>query len=190
MGGTGKANPWTIVQAHYGTYVDARDGRRSWRDWTTLAVLPAAVLVGCLAGNVALKPTASAGLLTVCGLLSAFLFGVITQVSQRAMDYADSRPSPSRETSSHAADLEELAANAGYASLVCIGAAVIFVVASIGSGLVLRISTAVGLALGAHMIMVIFMVMKREFTITQERLNRARSGAGRPERSPQSGLVT
>ena len=140
------------------------------------------MLAGCLAGGVTLSPGASAGLLTVCGLLSVFLFGVVVQVSQRAMDYADSRPAPGRETSAHATDLMELAANAGYTSLSCIVAAIVFVVASIGSGWVLRASTATGLALGTHMVMVLFMVMKREFTLTVERLNRARTGADLAER--------
>jgi hypothetical protein len=181
MGGI-KANPWIIVRAHYHTYVDTRDGRRRWQDWVTFAFLPVAVLAGCLAGDVTLSTAASAGLLTVSGLLSVFLFGVIVQVSQRAIDYAESRPTPGRETSAHADDISELAANAGYTSLVCIVAAVVFVVASIGSGWVLRISTAVGLALGIHMVMVLFMVMKREFALTQERLNRARTGADRTDR--------
>lgn len=178
-GGSSKANPWVIVRAHYATYVDARTGRRRWQDWATFAVPPVGVLAGCLAGNVRLGSAASVGLLTVCGLLSVFLFGVITQVSQRAMDFADSQPEPGRETSSHADSLLELAANAGYTSLVCIVAAVVFVIASIGSGWVLRISTAAGLALGTHMVMVMFMVMKREFLLTQERLNRARTGPDR-----------
>lgn len=185
MGGNSKANPWVIVRAHYATYVDARTGRRRPQDWVTFAVPPAGVLVGCLVGNVRLEATASVGLLTVCGLLSAFLFGVIVQVSQRAMEFADARPTPSRETSLHAKELKELSANAGYTSLVCIVAAVIFVVASIGadSKWVIRISTAVGLALGTHMIMVLFMVMKREFSLTVERVDRARTGADRPERA-------
>jgi hypothetical protein len=180
-----KVNPWIIVRAHYATYVDARDGRRRLRDWVTFAVPPAGVLAGCLAGDVRLESGASVGLLTVCGLLSVFLFGVIVQVSQRAMEFADSRPTPSPETSSHAEDLKGLAANAGYTSLVCIVAAVVFVVASIGadSKWVIRISTAVGLALGTHMIMVLLMVMKREFSLTVERLNRARTGADLPERT-------
>jgi hypothetical protein len=182
MAGTSKANPWVIVRAHYGTYVDARNGHQRWQDWIAFTLLPTAVLVGCLLGRVRLGPGASTGLLTVCGLLSVFLFGVIVQISQRAMDFADSQPTPGRETSSHANDLKELAANAGYTSIVCIVAAVVFVVASIGSGWVLRISTAVGLALSAHMILVLFMVMKREFTLTVERLNRART-TDRPERS-------
>lgn len=179
MGGNNKANPWVIVRAHYDTYVDARDGGRRWQDWAGFTVLPLAVLAVCLAFGVKLGAEASAGLITVSGLLSAFLFSVITQVSQRAMEYADSGPEPSRETTEHATALRQLAANSGYASMVCIIDAVIFVVASVGSGWVLRISTAVGLALGTHMILVLFMVMRREYLMTMARLNRAEGGADR-----------
>jgi hypothetical protein len=175
--GNFKANPWPIVRAHWRTYVDVRNERPRWQDWLTFAVPPGVVVGVCVWRDVKLPPSASAALLTVTGLLSAFLFGVITQISARAMDYADSQPRPSTETSAHARNLLELAANAGYASLVCVSAAVVFVVATIGSNWVLRVSSAVGLALGVHMIMVLLMVMRREFLLTQERLNRARTGA-------------
>ena len=80
-------------------------------------------------------------------------------------------------TTSHAIYLEELAAIAGYASVVCITAAVTFVIADVGSGWVLR---------GSHLpwgpcslgILVLMMVMKRVFALTQDRLNRAWTGAG------------
>ncbi len=175
--GSFKANPWIIVRAHWGTYIDARDEKARWQDWAEFGVLPAILAGVCLWQDVKLTTLASAALLTVSGLLSVFLFGVITQVSGRAMDYADSRPTPGPETTAHAISLVELAANAGYASLVCIAAAVSFAVASIGSHWVLRVSSAVGLALGVHMVMVLLMVMRREFLLTQERLERARTGA-------------
>jgi hypothetical protein len=174
--GSFKANPWVIVRAHWRTYVDVRNERPRWQDWLAFAIPPGLVVGVCLWRDVKLTSSASAALLTVSGLLSVFLFGVITQVSARAMDYADSQPQPSTETSAHADNLLELAANAGYASLVCISAAVVFVVATIGSNWVLRVSSAVGLALGVHMIMVLLMVMRREFLLTQERLDRARTG--------------
>jgi len=177
--GSFKANPWVIVRAHWRTYVDVRDGKPRPQDWLAFGLPPAAVLGVCFWRDIQLSSSASAALLTVSGLLSVFLFGVITQVSGRAMDYADSQPRPSPETSAHADYLLELAANAGYASLVCITAAVVFVVASVSSKWVLRASSAVGLALGVHMIMVLLMVMRREFLLTQGRLDRARTGADR-----------
>jgi hypothetical protein len=139
--------------------------------------MPILLGIGCLVANVKLPVAASVGILTVSGLLGAFLFSVMLQVSERAMDWADSSPAPGPDTSSHAIYLGELAANSGYASLVCIVTSAIFVVASAGSGWLLRISTAVGLALALHMGLVLLMVMKRVFALTTERLNRARTGA-------------
>jgi hypothetical protein len=154
-----------------------RTGQPRWQDRLTFEGWPVAVFGGCLALNVRLNSGASAGLLTVTGLLGIFLFGVVVQLSARAMDLADARPEPGPATSEHAIYLEELAANAAYASLVCIFAAVVFVVASIGSHWVLRISSALGLAISAHLVLVLMMVMKRVFALTQERLRRARTGA-------------
>ncbi len=142
--------------------------------------LPIVVFAVCVIFNVSLNSAASAGLLTVTGLLSVFLFTLVVQLAARAMDLADGRPETGSATSEHAIYLEELTANAAYASLVCIFAAVIFVVASIGSHWVLRISSGLGLALGAHLILVLMMVIKRVFALTQERLRRARTGVDRP----------
>jgi len=40
-------------------------------------------------------------------------------------------------------------------------------VASVVSNLALRISSAIGLALGVHLILVLLMVMKRQFALTK-----------------------
>jgi hypothetical protein len=176
--GDAKVDPRKIIRAHRRTYVDAQTGKVRWQDYLTLEVAPVVAGAACLAFDVRLGASASTGLLTVAALLSAFLFTLMLQMSERAMDWADSRPAPGPDTSARAVYLEELAANAGYASLVCIAAAVTFVIASVGSGWVLRIASALGLALSAHLALVLMMVMKRVFTLTQDRLNRARTGTG------------
>lgn len=174
-----KANPRAMIRAHRRTYIDVRTGKRRWQDVALNEGVPVLLGIGCLIANVKLPVAASVGLLTVSGLLSAFLFGVMLQVSERAMDWADSSPAPGPDTSSHAIYLGELAANSGYASLVCIVTSAVFVVASASSGWLLRISTAVGLALALHMGLVLLMVMKRVYALTTERLNRARTGPDR-----------
>ncbi len=181
-----KSDPRGIITAHRRTYIDIRTGTRRIQDVLVLEVLP--ILLGVASFFLKLKlPTgASVGLLTVAGLLSAFLFGVMLQVSERAMDWADSSPAPGPDTSSHATYLQELAANSGYASLVCIVTSAVFVVASVSSHLALRISTAIGLALALHMALILLMVMKRVYALTVERLNRARSGADRDRSSPSN----
>lgn len=179
-----KVSPSGFILAHYRTYVDVRTGRPRWQDHVLLTVFPLGTMIGCLFGDVRLVSGASVGLLTVSGLLSAFLFGVMLQVSERAMDWADSSPAPGRYTSADAIYLSELAANSGYASLVSVIAAAVFVVASTSSGWTLRVSSAVGLALAMHMALVLLMVMRRVFALTEERLNRARTGAD--QRSSES----
>jgi hypothetical protein len=175
--GNFKADPRSIVRAHRRTYITAGAERPRWQDLAVFDGLPIVVLVVCVIFNVQLPVVASAGLITVSGVLSVFLFTVVVQVWARAMDLADARPEQSAATSQQVINLEELAANSGYASLVSIGAAVVFVMASISSHWVLRISSALGLAVGAHLVLVLMMVMKRVFLQTRQRLARARSGA-------------
>lgn len=177
MRGDMKASPLSLIRAHWDTYVDARTGRIRWQDHAIFEGLPALVIVGCVVADVHLGTIAATGLLTASGLLSALLFGVMLQISARAMDWADTSPQPSKATSDHAKYLRELAADAGYASLVCIAAAVVFVVAATASKQVLEAASAIGLALGAHLVLVLLMVMKRVFALTDERLIRARTGA-------------
>lgn len=123
--------------------------------------------------------TVATALLTVSGLFSAFLFGVCLQIYGRAEDFADSRPTPGETTSTNATNLVELAANAAYSSLVSIAAAIVYVFASATSGWFLRIATALGLFIGSHLVLVLFMVMRRLFLRIEGLLVRARTGADR-----------
>ena len=93
------------------------------------------------------------------------------------MEWADEAPEPSGATSEHALYLRELAANAGYSALVCVAAAITYVVTSTTAHRKLEVASAIGLALGTHLVLVILMVMKRVFALTEERLNRVRTGA-------------
>jgi hypothetical protein len=178
--GTFKGDPRYIIDAHRNSYVDARTGKARWQDHAVFEVIPALAAAGLIAGDVKLNTATSAGLLTVSGLLAAFLFGVMLQVYERAGEWAESAPEPSRDTSDHATNLEEIAANAGYAALVSLCAATAFVVASATSGWPLRIASGIGLALGVHLVLVLLMVMTRLFLLTKTSLDRARVGADRP----------
>lgn len=170
-----KADITPIVRAHYQTYVNAATGRpRGW-DYLQLDGLPVLLGVGCALASVELPVGASVGLLTVTGLLSAFLFGVMLQASQRALDWAEDAE-PGANTSRHAQLMVQLAANSGYASLVSLLACALFIVASVVSETALVIFTAIGLALALHLALVIFMVMRRVFALTQERLRQAETG--------------
>src|SRR4051812_36111791 len=110
--GSSKADVRKLIYANWATYADARTGRASIRDWTEFGVIPFVFAVLLCVFDVTLRPVASVGLLTISGLLSAFLFGVMLQVSDRAMTWADLSPERGRSTSEHADFLRELAANA------------------------------------------------------------------------------
>jgi hypothetical protein len=175
-----KADPREIIRAHRRTYANVQTGRQSRLDRLTFEGLPAVTLSACVGFDIRLNSAASVGLLTVAGLFALLLFSVLVTLSARAMDMADDPPGPGPAASRQAIFVLELSANTAYASLVCILAAIVFVIASISSGWVLRISSGLGLALGVHLVLVLMMVMKRVFALTQERLRRARTAGDRP----------
>lgn len=171
-----KADPRDLVRAHYGTLVDNRTGR--WRALDHLAFegLPIVVLISGILLGVSLPKAVCAGLLTVSGLLSAFFFQTMLQVAQRSMEWADEGPLPGPDTSRRAEFLSQIAANAGYAALVCITTAAIFVAASVARGTALNVLSALGLGMAVHLVLVMLMVLVRVFAITGERLDDARTG--------------
>jgi hypothetical protein len=82
-----------------------------------------------------------------------------------------------------------LAGNSGYASLVSIFASGVFVVASVTSHTVLIWFSPLGLALMAHLAVALLLVMQRIFSLTQERLLSARTGAEQPPRERRMTVV-
>jgi hypothetical protein len=175
----GKADLWGVISAHRKSLRDASTGSRRLQDSLFFEGVPVAAAGACILANVRLATGTSVGLLTTAGLLSAFLFGLMVQVLDRAATWAESNPEPGPETSWHARYLEELAANAGYASLISVVEAIVLVVASTTRGWPLRAFSGVGVGLGCHLSLTLLMVMKRVFSLTQERLRVARTGAGR-----------
>ena len=181
--GAGKANLRAIVRAHRKTYVSGRTGRPRWQDHITFEIVPLGVAIACGWLRLKLPAAAAGGLIAVAAFLSVFLFTVVVSLWSRAGELADQGPKPSADVTRQTRDLEELAANSAYASVVCILAAGVFVVAAVSHRWVLIISTAVGLGLGVHLFLVLFMVIKRVFVQTQASLLRVSTGADRPDRS-------
>jgi hypothetical protein len=101
------------------------------RDHLVMEGLPIVVREVGAHQHLHLPLAANVGLLTVAGLLSAFLFALMIQVSDRAAGWADAHPKPSAPTSDYSNYLLELAANAGYTSLVAVATSVTFAVASV-----------------------------------------------------------
>lgn len=183
--GDSKIDITNIIRAHRQTYVDASTGDRRVPDLLLIDGLPVLFFVLCLLLDVRLDRSTAIALLTVTGLLSALLFGVMLQIADRAMSWAEGSPETGPATSGRAIFLRELAANAGYASFVCILAAITYLACSIQTEWAtrldwpIRMASAFGIALGTHLILVILIVMKRVFALTESELNRARTGADR-----------
>lgn len=166
-----------LIKAHYASYVDVNTGRVRWQDHVVFTGLPLLALATCIWRGLELSTEAAAALLTVSGLLGAFLFGVMLQISQRAMGWADDAPVPGPATSKQAAFLREIAANAGYAALAAILAAMLFVIATVTTELVNTIVSIGGLVVGLHLILVLLMVIVRIFDLTDGSLRDTRTGA-------------
>jgi hypothetical protein len=63
------------------------------------------------------------------------------------------------------------------AALVCVASAVAYVVATSSRGRTLELASALGIALGTHLVLVLLMVIRRVFALTENRLLEVRTGA-------------
>ena len=88
-----------LIFLRYRTYVDVTTGKKRWQDHQVIFALPVGVYIFSFLHDIRLEAAASVGLLTVSGLLAAFLAGGMLQMSQRSMDWADADQSQSRHTS-------------------------------------------------------------------------------------------
>jgi hypothetical protein len=179
---SGKANPAPIIRGHFATLVDARTGRHRAGDFIVLYAIPAAC-AGVVAGfDVRISGSLAVGLTTVAGIVGAFLFQLSVQLVDRASTWADTAPAPGPRTARQAQLLRELMANAAYASLTAIAAAVVLVIASVVSnGLAQRVLSVVAALLLAHLALTLVMVLRRVFLMAMDRIDAARTGAARIE---------
>lgn len=188
-----KANPWKLIQQHYRTLRDYRTDEVRKRDWALFVGVPLVVFVVCLCLGLHLPKGASAGLLTTAGVLTAFFFGVMLQIAGRALEWADGKPPVGPETSWQAQFLREVAANAGYATLVSILAAAVFVGALVATGsTALTVLSSLGIALAMHLALMLSMVLTRIYALTVNRLTDARVGGplGSVTRLPERKTAT
>lgn len=177
-----RVDPSPIIRAHWASLADARTGRPAWSDHFFFIGVPVFVTSFCLVWDVQIGNVASAALLTVSGLLGAFLFAVMLQIYGRAAGLADANREQGAMLSREASNLAELAANAGYAALICIVSAGMYVVAGVSSGWVARASSAIALGASTHLAFMLLMVMRRVYFRTTDSLNEARTGTGRGPR--------
>lgn len=169
-----KANPWQLIRAHHETFSNYPSGNVNRWDYVLFWGVPAIIAVVCVVLRASLPEGASIGLLTTAGVLTAFFFGVMLQVSSRAMELADQRPEAGVETTWQAEFLQQIAANAGYASLLSVVVATLFVACLLATATWLSvILTAVGLGLAAQLGLLVSMVLTRIYALTTDRLDQA-----------------
>jgi hypothetical protein len=105
----------------------------------------------------------------------------------------DEGPPRGKDTAEQADYLEEIAASSAYAAVLSIVSAAVFVACVVfdkqvpavlhhstvlGHPTVLRVLTAVGLALLTHLALILLMVLRRIFALVQGRLVKVRTGRG------------
>lgn len=173
-----RSNLIAIIKNHYRTYEDIRTGVPRWQEYTVSAVLPLAIFGICLAVQVRVGGAVAVGLFVVGGIFGVSMLAAMVQIARRSIDWANSSPVPSKDTSFYATYLSELVASTGYAALVFMLASVVFVVASTSSGWVGVVASSIGIAMGIHAVFVLLAIIERLFAITQAQLNRARTGMG------------
>lgn len=173
-----KADPRKLIKAHYRTLRDQRTNKARWQDYAVFLGVPGFVAAIALIFGLELTGGVSTALLTTAGILSAFFFGVMLQVAERALEWADQPPQPGKDTDWQADFLREIAANAGYASVVSIVTAAVFVGALIAenSEVALTLLSAVGIALAIHLALMLFMVLSRIYALITDRLDGAKVG--------------
>lgn len=185
MESQGKFSARPILRAHLHTLQDARTGRTSLRDYLTLFGIPSAAFVVFVAVDVELRDSVS-NLIAATALVATLLFGTVLQLYDRATTWADEAPAPGPQTSRYAMLLEELTANAAYAAIVATSVSIGLVSYEVDVGLSnvialhlpRRLLGAAILATLLHGVLVLALVLRRTFRLTQERLIIARTGAG------------
>lgn len=173
-----KANPSRLIQAHFRTLRNYPSGQAEPKDYVLFVGLPTAVLaVGC-ALDLSLPDGASQGILVTAGLLSAFFFGVVVQLTERAISWAAQDPLPpmGQDTTWQADFTGEIIASSGYASMVSILTAAVAIVATISTGTLLVIASSLAVALGVHLALLLMMILNRLYAISVEKLNDVATG--------------
>ena len=172
----GKFDPWPIVAGHFATLVGV-NGRPQIRDYVQLVVLPLVAGGAAWFGHAAISTGTGSAILTLAGLFAAFLFQLSIQLLDRSASWAEADPPPGPATSRYAILLQELSANAGYASLVSgLTASLVLVAMLIPRGGIERIAAAAVVSVLLHLGVTLLLVATRTYLLTTTYLNAARTG--------------
>lgn len=150
------------------------------RDILEQAIVPLVVGAATILLEVELSEPISAGILAITGVASAFCFHLSIQLLDRAANWAESSPTPGRDTTTYASLIEELSANTLYAAYIAALAAVAAFLAGITEdGWPERVLVCISAVVTVHFAVTLMLVMARVFLLTRARLNIARTGIKR-----------
>ena len=155
-----KLLPTSLIANHFRTYRDASSGKHLLSDHLLFEGIPIAVLVVAWVAHAKIPANESSALLVVSAVMFALMLTVLAQLSHRIKSLIDTR----ERTQAYADEklfLGEVVANVGYTSLVALLSSVLFAVsASVGG-----VATALSLAMGVYLVLLLLMVLKRTLAI-------------------------
>jgi len=155
-----KLLPTSLIANHFRTYRDASSGKRLLSDHLVFEGIPIAVLVVALVAHTEIPANESSALLLVSAVMFALMLTVLAQLSHRIKSLIDTR----ERTQAYADEklfLGEVVANVGYTSLVALMSSVLFTVAASVGG----VATALSLAMGVYLVLLLLMVLKRTLAV-------------------------
>ncbi len=155
-----KLAPVSLVTNHFRTYRDASSGERLLSNRLLFEGVPITVLIIALVTHAEIPASESSALLVVSAVMSALMLTVLAQLSHRIKSLIDTR----ERTQAYADEkmfLGEVISNVGYTSLVALMSSVLFAIAASVGGVV----TALSLAMGVYLVLLLLMVLKRTLAI-------------------------
>lgn len=152
--------PWSTVRDHYATLVDQhRPGRPHWPDYATILGVP--VVVGSwAAASVRLRDMAS--FIGGVAVFTALLFALVIYVFQLRMALLDN-PNVPRD-GALVGFIDQVFANVNYAVVVGVITTALGMAAAVSAGddgRSSRVWSGVVVAFGVHLMLVVFMCIKR-----------------------------
>jgi len=152
--------PTSLITNHFRTYRDASSGKHMLSDHLSFEGIPIAVFVVALVAHAEIPANESSALLVVSAVMFALMLTVLAQLSHRIKSLIDTR----ERTQAYADEklfLGEVVANVGYTSLVALMSSVLFAVAASVGG----VATALSLAMGVYLVLLLLMVLKRTLAV-------------------------
>ena len=171
-----KISPIKIIYTHYNSYINCNTKKIRWQDHMIFSCMPILSIILCFILQVKMQPVVISNFIIFTVMISAISFILMLYIANVAIDFLKTMPKKGVKTSSYAIYLEELSANAGYTFIMSLLTIFCFIMASTNTNIILNIFSAFSIGLFIHIILILFMMIKRIFAFTVQHLNYARTG--------------